>query len=51
MHRVVLDFGAPSTQTDWPVVQDVTPFRQTDGLPVQAIPAVHGTQVPVPLQT
>src|SRR5215831_3717926 len=38
-------------QTDAPVVQDVTPFRQIDGLVVQAVPAVQATQVPLPLQT
>jgi hypothetical protein len=50
-HGVVLDFGVPSTQTDAPVSHAVTPLRQTDGLLVQVVPAVHGTQVPVPLQT
>jgi hypothetical protein len=41
----------PSMQVDAPVVQEVMPFRQTDGLVVQAEPAVHATQVPLPLQT
>ena len=41
----------PSMHTEAPVVHEVTPLRQTDGLFVHAIPAVHGTQVPVPLQT
>jgi hypothetical protein len=50
-HEVVLDLGDPSMQTDAPVSQDVMPLRQTAGLPVQVIPAVHGTQVPLPLQT
>jgi hypothetical protein len=43
--------GVPSMQTDAPVVQDVTPFLQTDGFVVQVWPAVHATQVPLPLQT
>jgi hypothetical protein len=34
-----------------PVTHDVTPFRQTDGLVVHAVPAVHDTQMPVPLHT
>src|SRR5215471_6623404 len=38
-------------QTDVPVVQDVMPLRQIDGFVVQAVPAVHATQVPVPLHT
>jgi hypothetical protein len=46
-----LDLGVPSMQTDAPVVQEVTPLRQTDGLVVQVAPAVQATQVPVPLQT
>src|SRR5580765_8295951 len=48
---VVLDLFVPSMQTDAPVVQEVTPFRQTDGLVVQVAPAVHAVQVPVPLHT
>ena len=32
-------------QADAPVVQEVTPLRQIDGLVVQAVPAVHDTQV------
>jgi len=41
----------PSTQVIAPVVHAVVPFRQVDGLPVQAWPAVHDTHVPEPLQT
>jgi hypothetical protein len=49
----VADIGllAPSMQVDAPVVQDVMPSRQTDGFVVHAVPAVHATQVPLPLQT
>jgi len=43
--------GAPSTHAEVPVTHDVTPSRQTDGLVVHAVPAVQGTQVPVPLHT
>jgi hypothetical protein len=50
-HVAVLGLFVPSTQTDAPVSHEVTPFRQTDGLVVQAVPAEHGTQVPLPLQT
>jgi hypothetical protein len=41
----------PSTQVMTPVAQDVVPFRQTPGLPVHALPAVHAPQAPLPLQT
>jgi hypothetical protein len=41
---------AESTQTDVPVVQDVTPVKQGSGLSVQATPAMHALQRP-PLQT
>jgi hypothetical protein len=47
----VLGLLVPSMQTDAPVSHEVTPFRQADGLVVQAVPAVHGTHVPLPLQT
>ena len=47
----VAGLGVPSTQVDAPVTQEVTPFRQIDGLVVQAVPAVHATQMPEPLQT
>ena len=47
----VAGLGVPSTHSAAPVTQEVTPFRQTDGLPVHAPPAVHGTQVPLPLHT
>src|SRR5689334_9969404 len=40
-----------STQVMAPVVQDVVPFLQAVGLVVQALPAVHETQLPEPLQT
>ena len=50
-HVAVAGLFEPSMQTDAPVTQEVMPFRQTDGLVVQAVPAVHATQVPVPLQT
>jgi hypothetical protein len=43
--------GAPSTQTWAPVAHEVTPTAQALGLPTQACPAVHDTQLPVPLQT
>jgi hypothetical protein len=42
---------APSIHTDAPVTQEVTPLRQMDGLPAQAVPAVHDTHVPLPLHT
>jgi hypothetical protein len=45
------DLLLPSTHVCAPAVQDVTPFLQTLGLPVQAAPAVQATQVPAPLQT
>lgn len=48
---VVDDLGVPSTQTSAPVTHDVTPFRQIDGLVVHAVPAVHDTHTPLPLQT
>ena len=48
---VVDGFGVPSMQVDAPVRHEVTPLRQIDGLVVQAWPAVHATQVPLPLQT
>src|SRR4051812_7489577 len=51
VHVAVASFGAPSIQTEAPVVQAVTPLRQTDGLAVHAVPAVHDTQTPLPLQT
>lgn len=51
MQVAVDGFGVPSMHTDAPVAQEVTPFRQMDGLPAQAVPAVHETQVPVPLHT
>ncbi len=41
----------PSMQVIAPVEQDVVPFLQAVGLPVQATPAVQGTQVPLPLHT
>jgi hypothetical protein len=41
----------PSTQVIAPVVQAVVPFLHWFGLVLQAVPAVHGTQVPLPLQT
>jgi hypothetical protein len=47
----VAGFAAPSTQTETPVVQAVTPLRQIDGFVVHAVPAVHDTQVPAPSQT
>jgi hypothetical protein len=47
----VIGLGMPSTQTDAPVVHDVTPLRQIDGFVVHAVPAVHATQVPLPLHT
>jgi len=47
----VAGLGVPSTQVDAPVKHEVTPFRQIDGLVVHADPAVHATQVPVPLHT
>ena len=36
---------------DAPVTQDVMPLRHTDGLLVHVWPAVHETQVPLPLHT
>jgi hypothetical protein len=42
----------PSTHVIAPVEQDVVPFLQAAfGLVAQALPAVHATQVPAPLQT
>jgi hypothetical protein len=41
----------PSTQLDAPVAQEVTPLLQDDGLPVQLLPAVQATQLPLALQT
>lgn len=51
VQAVVDDFGVPSMHADAPVTQEVTPLRQIDGLVVQDVPAVHETQVPLPLQT
>lgn len=51
LHGVLDDFGVPSTHSDLPVTHDVMPLRQMLGLVVQAIAAVHGTHVPLPLQT
>jgi hypothetical protein len=51
VHGVVDDLGVPSMHIDVPVTQDVTPLRHSDGLLVHACPAVHDTQVPVPLHT
>jgi hypothetical protein len=51
VHSAVAAFGMPSAQVDAPVTQEVTPSRQIDGLVLQACPAVHDTQVPLPLQT
>jgi hypothetical protein len=45
------DLLPPSTQVIAPVEQEVEPFRQLFGLLVQAVPAVHETQLPEPLQT
>jgi len=41
----------PSTQLCVPVLHEVTPFLHGDGLPLHALPAVHVTQLPLPLQT
>jgi hypothetical protein len=41
----------PSTQVMAPVEQEVVPFRQMLGLPMQDIPAVQPMQLPMPLQT
>lgn len=41
----------PSTHFMAPVVHDVVPFLQTLGLVVHELPAVHATQMPLPLQT
>jgi hypothetical protein len=44
-------FPAPSTQVAAPVMHEVMPVLHWDGLLVHAVPAVHATQVPEPLQT
>jgi hypothetical protein len=41
----------PSMHVMPPVRHDVVPFRQLVGLPVQVLPAVQPTQMPLPLQT
>jgi hypothetical protein len=41
----------PSTHVGAPVAHETTPFLHGEGLPLQPLPAVHATQVPVPLQT
>src|SRR5262249_2618548 len=41
----------PSTQTAVPVAHETTPVLQDDGLPLQAPPDAHITQVPLPSQT
>jgi len=41
----------PSTQVVVPVMHEVTPFLQTDGFPLQEVPAVQATQLPEPLHT
>jgi hypothetical protein len=43
--------AVPSTQICAPVAQLVTPIAQALGLPTQAWPAPHATQLPVLLQT
>src|SRR4029453_9848614 len=48
---VPADLVVPSTQVMAPVAQEVVPFLQLFGLPVQVCPAVHPTQPPDPLQT
>jgi hypothetical protein len=45
------DLLPPSTQVEAPVAQEVVPFLQMFGLVVHACPAVHATQLPLPLQT
>src|SRR5262245_59431183 len=45
------DFGAPSTQVEAPVEQDVMPFLQTFGLVLQEAPAVQAMHMPLPSQT
>jgi hypothetical protein len=50
--QVAVDgLGVPSIHSAAPVTQEVTPLRQAEGLPVHAPPAVHDTQVPLPLHT
>jgi hypothetical protein len=44
-------FGAPSTHWLAPLAQEVVPWRQAEGLPLQALPAVQAAQPPAPLQT
>ena len=51
VHIAVGGLAVPSMQTDVPVVQEVMPLRQIDGLAVQVCPAVQDAQVPIPLQT
>ncbi len=41
----------PSMQRSAPVLQSVTPFLQSPGLPPQVLPAAHAMQPPVPLHT
>jgi hypothetical protein len=48
---VPADLLVPSTQVMAPVEQEVVPFLQAVGLPVQVPPAVQATQEPEPLQT
>lgn len=51
-HAVPGDFAVPSTQLDAPVAHEVTPLKHAlFGFPVHAVPAVHETQPPPPLQT
>ena len=45
------DLLVSSTHVIAPVAQEVAPFLQAVGLPVQEMPAVQVTQVPEPLQT
>jgi hypothetical protein len=49
-HAVPFAFAAPSTHCDVPVEQEVTPSRQTLGLPVHGAFAVQATHAPA-LQT
>ena len=41
----------PSTQAGAPVAHETVPLLHGDGLPLQPLPAVQATHVPVPLQT
>jgi hypothetical protein len=41
----------PSTHVGAPVAHETMPFLHAFGLPLQPLPAVQETQVPVPLQT